>query len=30
MTCVICGIEIDSIEEAMDQGWIPLTRGDGK
>ncbi|HIJ19492.1 MAG TPA: hypothetical protein HPP58_00440 [Deltaproteobacteria bacterium] len=23
MTCVICGIEIDSIEDAMDQGWIP-------
>jgi len=23
MTCVICGIEIDSIEDAMDQGWTP-------
>ena len=21
MICVICGIEIDSIENAMDQGW---------
>lgn len=21
--CVICGIEVDSIEEAVDQGWIP-------
>ena len=23
MKCVICGIEIDSIEESIDQGWIP-------
>ena len=22
MKCVICGIEIDSIEESIDQGWI--------
>ncbi len=22
MKCVICGIEINSIEEAIDQGWI--------
>jgi len=23
MKCVICGIGIDSIEESIDQGWIP-------
>ena len=23
MKCVICGIEINSIEELIDQGWIP-------
>ena len=23
MKCVICGIGIDSIEELIDQGWIP-------
>ncbi len=23
MKCVICGIEINSIEESIDQGWIP-------
>ena len=23
MICVICGIETDSVEEAVDQGWIP-------
>lgn len=23
MKCVICGIEIDSIEDAIDNGWIP-------
>ena len=23
MKCVICGIEIDSIEESIEQGWIP-------
>ena len=23
MNCVICGIEIYSIEELLDQGWIP-------
>jgi len=23
MKCVICGIEVDSPEEAMDEGWIP-------
>jgi len=23
MKCVICGIEIYSIEELLDQGWIP-------
>ena len=23
MNCVICGIEIYSIEELIDQGWIP-------
>jgi hypothetical protein len=23
MICVICGIEIDSIEETIDQGWVP-------
>ena len=24
MKCVICGIEMDSIEESIDQGWIPF------
>ena len=23
MKCVICGIEIDSVDEAIDEGWIP-------
>jgi hypothetical protein len=23
MRCTICGIEIDSIDKAVDQGWIP-------
>lgn len=23
MKCVICGIEINSFEESIDQGWIP-------
>ena len=23
MKCVICGLEINSIEESIDQGWIP-------
>ena len=23
MKCAICGIEIDSIDEAIDEGWIP-------
>ena len=23
MKCVICGIEIDSVEDAIEQGWIP-------
>jgi lysylphosphatidylglycerol synthetase-like protein (DUF2156 family) len=23
MKCVICGIEVDSPEKAMDEGWIP-------
>ena len=23
MRCSICGFEIDSVEEAMEQGWIP-------
>lgn len=23
MRCSICGIEIDSIDEAIDKGWIP-------
>jgi len=23
MKCDICGIQIDSVEEAVDQGWIP-------
>ena len=23
MKCVICGMEIDSMEESIDQGWIP-------
>jgi len=23
MKCAICGIETDSIEESIDQGWIP-------
>jgi hypothetical protein len=23
MRCIICGILIDSIEEAIDAGWIP-------
>jgi len=23
MKCVICGIEINSIEESIEQGWIP-------
>jgi len=23
MKCAICGIEIDSVEEGIDQGWIP-------
>jgi uncharacterized protein with PIN domain len=23
MRCSICGIEIDSIDEAIDEGWIP-------
>ena len=23
MKCVICGIQVDSPEQAMDEGWIP-------
>ena len=23
MKCAICGIEIDSIEQAIEEGWIP-------
>ena len=23
MKCAICGIEIDSVDEAIDKGWIP-------
>lgn len=23
MKCAICGIEIDSVDEAIDEGWIP-------
>jgi len=23
MKCVICGIEINSVDESIDQGWIP-------
>lgn len=23
MRCAICGITVDSVEEAIDQGWIP-------
>ncbi len=23
MKCAICGIEIDSVDEAIDDGWIP-------
>jgi uncharacterized protein with PIN domain len=23
MRCAICGIEIDSIDEAIEEGWIP-------
>jgi len=23
MKCAICGIEVDSIDEAIDDGWIP-------
>ena len=23
MKCAICGIEIDSIDEAREQGWVP-------
>ena len=23
MKCAICGIEIDSVEDGIDQGWIP-------
>jgi hypothetical protein len=23
MKCAICGIEVDSIDEAIDEGWIP-------
>lgn len=23
MKCAICGIEIDSVEKAIDKGWIP-------
>jgi len=23
MRCAICGIELDSIDEAVEQGWIP-------
>jgi hypothetical protein len=23
MECVICGIEVKSIEDAIDQGWVP-------
>jgi hypothetical protein len=23
MKCVICGIEVESIEDAIDQGWVP-------
>jgi len=23
MKCAICGIEIDSIDEAIEEGWIP-------
>ena len=23
MKCVICGMEVESIEDAIDQGWVP-------
>jgi hypothetical protein len=23
MKCAICGIEIDSVEDGIDQGWVP-------
>ena len=23
MKCAICGIQIDSVDEAIDEGWIP-------
>jgi hypothetical protein len=23
MECVICGMEVESIEDAIDQGWVP-------
>ena len=23
MKCAICGIEIETIQEAMEQGWLP-------
>ncbi|MBW1613454.1 MAG: hypothetical protein JRJ57_05635 [Deltaproteobacteria bacterium] len=27
MKCAICGIEIESIDEAIEQGWIPYFYG---
>jgi hypothetical protein len=30
MRCAICGMEIDSIDEAIDEGWIPLISMMGK
>lgn len=29
MKCVICGIEINSIEESIEQGWIPYLNVEG-
>ncbi len=31
MKCAICGITIDSVEEARDEGWIPyVSEGDSE
>jgi len=26
MKCAICGMQIDSVDEAIDKGWIPYVR----
>jgi hypothetical protein len=30
MKCAICGIQIDSVEDAIDQGWTPYTWDGGQ